>query len=383
MKPTLVLFLALLVTTHAAEPASPPTPPSPATPATPPPARGGGGGGRGALPAMRTDIKFAEISLHDPFILAHAPTRTYYLYTSAGTRTGQNRGGTFAYKSKDLATWSGPHLVFVVPDDSWAAPREGPWAPEVHEYKGKYYLFTTLHNAEKKLPSHAVNRQLNMRATIIARSDSPDGPFTLIKTDAPVTPPDFMTLDGTLYVDKAGKPWMVYAHEWTQKNDGTFEAIPLKDDLSDADGAPIFLWKGSDAPWLPAQTKPSSKPTIYVTDGAQFYRSKTGQLLCLWSSYEKNTFNRDGYVETIARSKSGELQGPWEQLPPLVGNDSGHGMLFRTFEGQLMMVIHQPFNNARGKLYEMQDLGDNLRVTKFREDLSGPPLPPQQGQTPQ
>ena len=36
-----------------------------------------------------------------------------------------------------------------------------------------------------------------------------------------------MTLDGTLYVDRAGKPWMVYAHEWIQKVDGTMEAIPL------------------------------------------------------------------------------------------------------------------------------------------------------------
>lgn len=331
---------------------------------------------------MRTGIPFAEIPLHDPYIVAHQPTRTYYLYTSAGLRTGQNRTGTFAYKSKDLALWEGPHLVFVAPDDSWASPQESAWAPEVHEYRGKFYLFTTLHNSGKPLPSHSTTRQLSMRATIIAVSESPDGPFTLIKKNAPVTPPDFMTLDGTLYVDRAGKPWLVYAHEWTQKNDGTFEAIPLKEDLSGAVGPPIFLWKGSDAPWLREQAVPNTKPTIYVTDGAEFYRTKTGQLLSLWSSYEKNSFNRDGYVETIARSKSGELKGPWEQLPPLVGNDSGHGMLFQTFEGQLMLVIHQPFKNARGKLYEMEDLGDNLRVKKFREDLSGPPLPPQQGQNP-
>ena len=53
---------------------------------------------------------------------------------------------------------------------------------------------------------------------MIAVSDSPEGPFTLLKKDAPVAPPDFMTLDGTLYVDPAGKPWMVYAHEHRQVN---------------------------------------------------------------------------------------------------------------------------------------------------------------------
>jgi hypothetical protein len=48
-----------------------------------------------------------------------------------------------------------------------------------------------------------------------------------------------------------------------------------------------------------------------------------------------------------------------------------------------MMVVHQPFNSARGKIYEMEALGDTLRVSKYRDDLSGPPLPPQQGQLPQ
>jgi hypothetical protein len=47
-------------------------------------------------------------------------------------------------------------------------------------------------------------------------------------------------------------------------------------------------------------------------------------------------------------------------------------MLFRTFEGQLMMILHSPFRNARGKLYEMQDLGDRVAVDRKRDDLDGP-----------
>jgi hypothetical protein len=156
----------------------------------------------------------------------------------------------------------------------------------------------------------------------------------------------------------------------------------LTDDLSAAAGDPIHLFKGSDAPWLNEQAVPSARPAIYVTDGPQFHRTKDGRLLMLWCSYEKNSFGWDGYVQTIARSMTGRLEGPWEQLPPLVRNDTGHGMLFNTFEGQLMLVVHQPFVNARGKLYEMEDLGDNLRVVRYREDLSGPPLPPQRGQQP-
>ena len=95
----------------------------------------------------------------------------------------------------------------------------------------------------------------------------------------------------------------------------------------------------------------------------------------LWSSYGKG-----GYVQTVARSKSGKLAGPWEQLAPLIGNDvlpggndSGHGMLFHTFDGQLMMVLHQPFRNARGKLYDMEDTGDTVRIVRAREDLHSRP----------
>lgn len=333
--------------------------------------------------APKKGLSLAEVPLHDPYILADTASRTYYLYTSASPRVvGRRIAGTVTYRSKDLLAWEGPFLVFECPPDAWAAPDESAWAPEVHAYKGKYYLFTTLHNSKRPLPTPIPSQPNIMRGTMIAASASPEGPFELLKKEGTVTPPEFMTLDGTLYVDQAGVPWMVYAHEWIQKIDGTIEAIPLKDDLSDAAGSPIHLFKGSDAPWLNEQIAPDAKTAHYVTDGPQLFRTKEGVLLMLWSSYRKNDFGNDGYVETVARSKSGELKGPWEQLQPLVGNDSGHGMLFRTFEGRLMLIVHQPFVRARGKLYEVEDLGDKLRISRYREDLSGPPLGPLPGQTP-
>jgi hypothetical protein len=64
-----------------------------------------------------------------------------------GSRAGAH--GTLYYTSKDLATWEGPRIAFVAPESSWADPRVGAWAPEVHEYQGKYWLFTTLHNRRR------------------------------------------------------------------------------------------------------------------------------------------------------------------------------------------------------------------------------------------
>lgn len=316
---------------------------------------------------MAQNLRLPEIRLHDPWMLAYAPTKTYYLYTSNdGRATGVRRPGTMAYRSKDLRHWEGPLVVFSLPEGTWASDQPA-WAPEVHEYNGRFYLFTTLHNPEKIIAAPPqVWRTNHLRGTVIAASESPEGPFTLLSTNAPVPPADFMTLDGTLYVDRAGKPWMVYAHEWIQKIDGTMEAVPLAPDLSKASGPPVYLFKASDAPWLDEEGVASVKENTYVTDGPELFRTRDGHLLMLWSSYDNG-----GYVETVARSKSGELKGPWEQLPPLVRGDSGHGMLFHTFDGQLMMVLHRPFRNARAKIYEMSDDGDRLRVVRERYDLNG------------
>src|SRR5882724_4383542 len=100
-------------------------------------------------PVVRHNLHLPEIRLHDPWILAHAPSKTYYLYTSNnGRATGVNRPGTMVYRSKDLLNWEGPSVVFALPQGTWAADQSA-WAPEVHEYQGKFYLFTTLHNPQK------------------------------------------------------------------------------------------------------------------------------------------------------------------------------------------------------------------------------------------
>lgn len=316
---------------------------------------------------VKTGLQFSDFYLHDPFIVAHKATETYYLYCGAGARQlGGQRAGVITYKSKDLLHWDGPYKVFEVPDGLWADPAEGVWAPEVHLYRGKYYLLATLHNSKSPLPYtdedklpvyNGKKAKPHMRGTQIFVADSPDGPFAPL-SNSPAPPADLMTLDGTLFVE-GGMPYMVYAHEWIQVLDGTMEAVPLKRDLSARAGEPFLLFKASEAPWVSEQAKKSEKPQNYVTDGPCLYRTKKGKLLMLWSSY------RDGlYVETLAYSASGKLRGPWKQGEVLVGNDSGHGMLFEPFDGTLMMVLHQPFRQARGKLFEMEDTGDTVRIVR-------------------
>jgi len=316
--------------------------------------------------------RLADMPVHDPFILADSNSDTYYLYSGAAPRlNGVDRHGVLVYKSKDLEEWEGPYVVFAVPDDSWADPQHGAWAPEVHEHNGRYYLFVTLHNEGRPLEGDPVQGYAkHWRGTATAVSDSPEGPFELLNLESPVVTSEQMTLDGTLYLDEEGQPWMVYCHEWVQTLDGTIEAVRLSDDLSSAVGEPILLLSGSAAPWLGSAATSESEhgglssdaePLVYVTDGCQLYRTSDGSLNMLWSSYEDGS-----YVQTIARSMSGKLEGPWEQLDPLVKEDSGHGMFFRTFDGEWRLVLHRPFQmpDSRGYVYPIRDLGDRFGLAE-------------------
>ena len=305
--------------------------------------------------------KLDDFRAHDPFILADGKSQTYYLYTSVTSGAlPRSQAGVVTYTSKDLQTWEGPQVVFKVSGDGWANPAHGAWAPEVHLYKDKYYLFVTLHNRDKIIAEPPESWRLtHMRGTQIFVSDSPTGPFEAM-TNRPTPPEDFMTLDGTLFVED-GVPWMVYCHEWIQVINGTFEAIQLKPDLSGTVGKPILLFRASDAPWItPWQAKADDAPREFVSDGCFFYRTQTGKLLMLWSSWQENK----KYAQTVAYSLSGRLAGPWRQSEPLLTDDSGHGMIFKTFDGRLMLVVHQPTMSpqSRARLHELEDTGDRLHI---------------------
>ena len=269
-------------------------------------------------------MRLPDMPLHDPFVVADPLTRTYHLYTSNDPSvSGVDGTGTMVYRSRDLRDWTRPVVVFLAAEQREIWATDGGWAPEVHPWDGKYYLFTTLHNQDKAASGPPPNQwgtpfriPAYMRGTITAVASSLLGPFTVVDPARPTPPENLMTLDGTLYVDPSGQPWMVYAHEWLQTIDGTMEAIRLAPDLSRTIGDPVLLFKGSDAFWL-TEELPAGLPNQlppYVTDGPQLHRTPDGSLIMLWSTYEKNAVGRDGnisggYVQTYATSTSAPSPG--------------------------------------------------------------------------
>jgi len=300
----------------------------------------------------------ADVRMRDVCILFDEKTKTYYAISSAfaPNKEGFRNSAVRAFTSKDLVNWEGPHIIFQTPNNLWDNINiVGIWAPEMHFYKGKYYLFLTFDTDSKFSAQWRDWLPRVKRASQILVADSPLGPFKPFQNRSTL-PVDMMTLDGTLWIEN-NTPYMVFAHEWVQIKDGTIEYVKLKDDLSETIGEPVKLFDGSDAPWA----RKSPQYSCWVTDGPYLYTSKSGKLFMIWSS-----FGTTGYMIGVAVSDSGKLAGPWKQrAEPLYSADGGHGMLFKRFDGQLMLVLHSPNKmTERAKLFEIEDTGETLRVTK-------------------
>lgn len=306
-----------------------------------------------AQPEVPVAKPLDEIRIRDPFVLPVRETGTYYLY---GTGGPPGQPGSYVYQSRDLKTWTGPEPVFRAPEDYWG--QRDFWAPEVHAYRGRYYMFITFSPAGE-----------GPRGTAVLVSDRPDGPF-VPHSDGPVTPGGWFALDGTLFVDMDGAPWLVFCHEWIQIGDGALCAVRLAEDLSRAESEPVTLFHASDAAWGVESRFDGKRGR--VTDGLWLHRCGDGGLLMLWS-----TFGAGGlYTVGSARSASGAVTGPWSvDGAPIFTRDGGHPMLFRSFDGTLMMALHQPNRrpDERARFLEVAIDGGGIRVLEPSADLQQAP----------
>ncbi|MCL1951092.1 MAG: glycoside hydrolase family 43 protein [Turicibacter sp.] len=285
-----------------------------------------------------------DITIRDPYVLVHEGK--YYMYGTRSHLTWKQPEdlsiqGFDCYISEDLINFSEPVEVFGRPDNFWSDRNF--WAPEVHEYQGAFYLFATFIGPGRR------------RGTQVLKADNPLGLF-VEHSQGPLTPADWECLDGTLYVSKAGTPYMVFCHEWVQIKYGTVCAVELSPDLSTAVGEPFELINASHPSWADGD----GGKDRYVTDGPCFYRTKTGELIMFWSSLKNGE-----YVEAIAISSNGEIDGQWTTHDELLYDaDGGHGMAFTGLDGELYFTLHAPNvnYNEHPVFMKLKDLGDRVRA---------------------
>lgn len=291
-------------------------------------------------------LRADDIQIRDPFVLPVAAEGVYYLYGTTDKQPwSEDHGDGFdAYRSTDLVNWEGPFPVFRPAPGFWGTHQF--WAPEVHAWRGRYYMFASFNSATIK------------RGTQILAADHPLGPFTP-HSPGPLTPADADCLDGTLYVAPDGRPWMIFSRNWPVIRIGRYSAVPLTDDLRATAGEPIELFPVNAARWVTVPSWSKDGP-CYVADGAFPFRNSTGQLCVLFSSWSQT-----GYATAVARSTTGTLAGPWTfDATPIFDRNGGHAMLFRDFSGQLQLTLHQPNEPApeHPRFFRCEDVAGSLRL---------------------
>lgn len=317
--------------------------------------------------------RLEDFRVRDPFIVNAGGERPYLLFMSDSWRkTGRSSPNWCApgvqtvsvSRSADLVRWSEPETCMTAPE--WCSQI---WAPEIHEWKGKWYMFVTLKErpgygepirsmvpGEPDWEYHTGSRtNSTCHALWMYRADRPEGPYLPI-VDKPITEKGYVSLDGTLGVED-GKPWMIYTHDWAQIRVGTYELRPLSDDLTRFIGPAKTLFTAAEMPLCRGRG---------VTDGAYLYRSpKSGKLFMTWSTHDPSRAPDRDYCVVLCESATGKLAGPWVNHRYLSSAASGHGHFFRDKDGQLRFVMHYEHpTDEFVRIFEVVDEGDTLRLGK-------------------
>ena len=248
-----------------------------------------------------------QIYLADPAISYSGGT--YYLY---GTVEGNANEGFKVYTSADQKNWTDKGYALK---KGQSFGEKGFWAPQVFEYKKKFYM------------AYVANEEI-----AIAISDNPLGPFRQeVKTSlqAPVK-----QIDPFVYFDTDGKIYLY--HVRLQQGNRLFVA-EMKKDLSAILPETLKECISADFGWentAKANWPVAEGPTVLKRDGLYYL------------FYTANDFRNPDYAVGFATSKS--PVGPWEKFSgnPVLSrkdigiNGTGHGDFYKDKNGALNYVLH-------------------------------------------
>lgn len=272
------------------------------------------------------NLGVADINIRDPYVFADKNSGKYYMPASLFGQKGER--AFKMYESKDLKKWRDLGVCFRADADFWG--KRDFWAPDMFEFGGKYYIIATFSPAEDTLET-LKHGMLGERGCSVLVADRPEGPYRPL-VNKPFTPKGWMCLDATLF-EEDGQTWALYCREWMQIVDGSVVAQKMGKDLKNTEGDPMVLFYAS--------AYPHAIPSLLVTDAPVANRADDGTLYMTWSTFDKRTGK---YIITAAISESGKIAGPWKQLgePLNPGEDGGHAMVFKTFDGKTMISYHSP-----------------------------------------
>ena len=295
-------------------------------------------------------MKTAELHIRDPYILVK--DGKYYLYRAIITEKPEK---VVVYISEDLKNWSNEKTVYTLCTNGWKS--EDIWAPEVHEYCGKFYIFLS------------VKSKNGLRGTEISVSDRPDGEFSPI-ADRPATPLDKCCIDGTLFVDDK-IPYIVYSHNWPNnyvEDKGAYVGQiwgqQLSKDLKKTIGEAFLIFNSDESPYsakFPSREFWGGKNLVrYGSDGPFITKLSSGELFMTWSPYCDGNY-------VILGAVANDIRGPWRHIDkPLFDRNGGHAMVFTALDGQRKICLHCPeeFMKERALISDVEEQNGELVITR-------------------
>ncbi|WP_460686455.1 glycoside hydrolase family 43 protein [Niabella aquatica] len=244
--------------------------------------------------------------LADPTIFFH--NGVYYLY---GTGSGSKPNGFKVFTSVNKKNWESKGYALK---EGESFGNKGFWAPQVFEYKGKFYM------------AYTANEHI-----AIAAADGPLGPFTQKK----LKPVDAATrmIDPFIFFD-SGKIYLY--HVRLQEGNRIFVA-ELNDDLSAIKKETLKECINASDPWEDTQNaawKVAEGPTVLKHKGLYYM------------VYSANDFRNPDYA--IGYATAANPTGPWKKYAgsPVISrnnlgvNGPGHGDVVTDRNGKMFYVFH-------------------------------------------
>ncbi len=190
----------------------------------------------------------------DPFILAYK--NCYYLYSTGGSK--------FSVRvSSNLKSWRNDNKVILkLSDLGWA--KDSGWAPEMHEYNGKFYFIFSARNND------------GIYAIDIAVGDTPDGKFEPLTKGTPFYQQEYSVIDGNLFFDDDGRIYMYYSKDLTTnringKKVSQVYGIEVKPDFSGTIGEPVLISQPEKEWELGSGTNIwNEAPAVFKKDGVYY-----------------------------------------------------------------------------------------------------------------
>jgi xylan 1,4-beta-xylosidase len=216
--------------------------------------------------------------------------------------------------STDLVNWKVVGSVFDEPP-SWSVANY--WAPEIAEYKGRYYMY------------YVGRKQGGPLSIAVASADKPQGPY---KDHGILVSQEMGSIDAVVTLDEKGARYMIWKEDGNSRKQPTILwAQPLSEDGTKLLGERRELFR-NDAPWEGAVIE---GPFVVRKDG-WFYIFYSGNACC---------GSGCNYALGVARSKA--LLGPWEKNPknPILAANSewkcpGHGSIVDDGKGRYWLMYH-------------------------------------------